>query len=70
MPDRDNLEDIYNIVKDDFNWIVEDMGQHNLLYRNEWIKCIENKDYLETEEYRKKCEHLDKSLIYKKRLNH
>lgn len=62
MPDRDNIEDIYNIVKDDFNWIVEDMEQLNLLYRNEWIKCIENKDYVETEEYRKKCEDLDKLI--------
>ena len=55
MPDRDNIDDIYNIVKDDFNWIVEDMEQHSLLFRNEWIKCIEKKEYEETEEYKKKC---------------
>lgn len=62
MPDRDNIDDIYNIVKDDFNWIVEDMEQHSLLFRNEWIKCIEKKEYEETEEYKKKCEDIEKLI--------
>ena len=62
MRDRNNIDDIYNIVKEDFNWIVEDMEQHSSLFRNEWIKCIDKKKYGETEEYKKKCEDLEKLI--------
>ncbi len=31
MADRNNTNDIFNIVKEDFNWIVEDITQHKSL---------------------------------------
>ena len=33
MADRNNIEDIYQIVWDDFNWIIEDMTQHRNLIK-------------------------------------
>lgn len=46
MPDRNNINDIYKIIKGDFNWIQEDMKQHRKLLKEELIQCIE-KDMFE-----------------------
>lgn len=33
MIDRKNVNDIFNVVKDGFNWLIENMAQHNDLIK-------------------------------------
>lgn len=40
MPDRDNIEDVFYIIKEDFNWIAEDMEQHRKILKNKLINFV------------------------------
>ena len=62
MPDRDNIDDIYNIVKDDFNWIVEDMDHHRELLKRELIQYIQEDKFEEITDYTEKCEDIEKLI--------
>ena len=62
MPDRNNIDDIYKIVKEDFSWIQEDMSQHRKLLKEELIKRIEKDRFEEIDEYRKKCDDIEKLI--------
>lgn len=50
MVDRNNAQDVYSIIKDDFNWILEDIEQHNQLIKKKMHLAIEKDDFDETEE--------------------
>ncbi len=55
MADRNNIEDIYKIVKEDFDWIIEDMEQHIYLIKENMVEFI------------KKIIHLKALKIFKER---
>lgn len=62
MADRDNIDDIYKIVKEDFNWIQEDMEQHRNLIKKRWIQCIENDEFEDIDDYRNRIEYIEKLM--------
>lgn len=64
MVDRKNVSDIFNVVKDDFNWIIEDMTQHNELVKEKMIEAIKKDDFEEVEDIRECCLNM-KSLMEK-----
>ena len=59
MADRNNIDDIFNIVKEDFNWIVEDITQHRSLIKEEFIKAVQIDKFDDMDDYKQKCEDLE-----------
>ena len=59
MADRNNIDDIFNIVKEDFNWIVEDITQHRSLIKEEFIKAVQVDKFDDMDDYKQKCEDLE-----------
>lgn len=62
MADRNNIEDIYQIVWDDFNWIIEDMTQHRNLIKEKMIQCLQDDNIDEIDDYKQKYENISKLI--------
>lgn len=62
MPDRDNNDDMYNIIKDDFNWLIEDMEQQRKILQDEMIKFVKEDDFSKFDDYRGTREDLEKLI--------
>lgn len=45
MVDRNNSQDIYSVIKDDFTWMLEDIEQHNQLIKKKIHMAIEEDDF-------------------------
>lgn len=52
MVDRNCPQDIYNVIKDDFTWMIEDIEQHNQLIKKKMHQAIDEDDFEEHEELR------------------
>lgn len=64
MVDRNNLDDLLNVVNDDFNWLIEDITQYNSIIKEKRKDCIDADLIDEEEELKQK--YLDiKKLIEK-----
>lgn len=63
MADRNNIEDIYQIVCDDFNWIIEDMTQHRNLIKEKMIQCLQDDNIDEIDDYKQKYGNTGKLML-------
>ncbi len=62
MADRNNIEDIYKIVKEDFDWIIEDMEQHIYLIKENMVEFIKNNPLESIEDFQGKIRYIDKLI--------
>lgn len=61
MIDRSNPEDIFKIVKEDFNWLKEDIQQHQTILQDEMIGLIKNGS-MDFDELKEKFQDLEKII--------
>jgi len=52
MADRNKIDDMYQIVRDDFDWINEDITQHKTLLKEKMKECIDKDNYGEMDDFR------------------
>lgn len=62
MIDRNNADDIYNVINDDFNWIIEDMTQHNSIVKESLMQCYEEDRFDDGEEFKQKYKDIKKLI--------
>lgn len=62
MIDRDNKEDIYNVVLDDFNWIKEDITKHQDLLKEDAMKFLKEDRYDDSYEIQQQCQDIKKII--------
>lgn len=62
MIDRSNPEDIFKIVKEDFNWLKEDIHQHLSILKEVMIDLINKDNMDDIDEYKEKHQDLDKII--------
>lgn len=60
MADRNNIDDMYQIVRDDFDWINEDMTQHKTLLKDKMKECIDRDNFSDMDDFRQKIEDIEK----------
>ena len=60
MADRNKIDDMYQIVRDDFDWINEDITQHKTLLKEKMKECIDKDNYGEMDDFRQKIEDIEK----------
>lgn len=58
--DRGNQDDMFKIIKEDFNWIKEDIEEYILLLREKMVTLISDGKVMEIEECKEKHEDLTK----------
>lgn len=63
MVDRKNINDILNVVKDDFNWIIEDIEQHRELLKGKMHEAISNDDFDEMYDLEESYKAMKKIII-------
>lgn len=64
MVDRNNVQDIYCVIKDDFTWMLEDMEQQNELIKERMLEFYKNDQFDEAEELKQQYLNI-KALIEK-----
>lgn len=62
MVDRKNANDIFNVVKDDFNWIIEDIEQHSELLKEKMCEAIKVEDFDEMDDLKESCKAMKKII--------
>ena len=62
MADRNNIGDIYQIVSEDINWIIEDMMQHRSLLKEKMMSCMQEDSFEESDDYRQKYGDIQKLI--------
>lgn len=60
--DRSNPKDMFKIVKEDFNWIKEDIEEHRELIKAKLIELISNDAYDGFDDYKQKTQDLTKII--------
>jgi len=60
--DRNNIDDIYSVINDDFNWIIEDMTQHNSILKERLLQCYEKDRFDDGEEFKQKYKDIKKII--------
>lgn len=62
MIDRNSLDDMFNVINEDFNWIIEDITQYNSILKDMMMEYLKNDQFNEEDEIRSKYEDLKKLI--------
>lgn len=62
MVDRNNIDDVFKVINDDFDWMIEDMTQYNSIIKEKMHKCIEQECFDDEDEYKQKYKDIKKLI--------
>lgn len=60
--DRNKLNDMFNVINEDFNWIIEDITQYNSIFKDKMMEYFKNDQFDEADEIRPKYEDIKKII--------
>lgn len=62
MIDRNNVDDVFKVINDDFNWVIEDMAQYDNIIKEKLLQCDKDDRFDDADEYKEKYRDIKKLI--------